>query len=89
MTYLEAPEPLIPPNATKPPLRLCYYFNASDRVQVAKLSSGSHRDWEKVVFPCDRILFDAPEDALLEVYASNDRQAVLTHRLSCRELACD
>ena len=87
--YLKEPEPSTTPVAAPAPTRLCYYFNPSSRVQVAKLVGRSLNDWERVVFPRDRILFDAPESAWLEVYSQDDRQTVLEQRLSCSQLACN
>ena len=52
-------------------LILCCYFNATSNVQVA--TSKKLPDWsfEQVVFPGQRLLFEAPSDAYLEIHSSH------------------
>jgi hypothetical protein len=52
-------------------LYLCCYFNATSHVQVA--TSKKLPDWSfnRVVFPGQRLLFEAPSDAYLEIQTSH------------------
>ena len=67
---------------------LCYYTNTRDRVQVIRLDDGSDRNWQRVVFPRERLMFDALATAVLEVYEGGEDGDRLFERLDCRELAC-
>ena len=66
---------------------LCVYVNASDRVQVVRLTECPRAELERVVFPGQRLMFEAPADAVLEVYAGND-EPELQERVACGDLAC-
>ncbi len=65
---------------------LCVHVNASDRIQVVRLTECS-AELERVVFPGQRLMFEAPADAVLEIYAGND-EPELQERVACGDLAC-
>lgn len=46
---------------------LCYYENATSQVQIARIANIPNWLFERVVFPHQRLLFEALPDALLEV----------------------
>ncbi|MEL7083161.1 MAG: DUF1830 domain-containing protein [Cyanobacteria bacterium P01_A01_bin.3] len=77
---------LVPPIAELAAETLCVYVNASDRIQVVRLTECS-AELERVVFPGQRLMFEAPADAVLEVYAGDD-EPELQERLLCGDLAC-
>jgi hypothetical protein len=47
--------------------RLCYYINITPQIQLARLVHSSNRGFEHVVFPRQRLLFEAPPEAWLEI----------------------
>ena len=65
---------------------LCVHVNASDRIQVVRLTECS-TELERVVFPGQRLMFEAPLDAVLEIYAGDD-EPELQERVVCGDLAC-
>ena len=65
---------------------LCVHVNASDRIQVVRLTECS-TELERVVFPGQRLMFEAPTNAVLEVYAGDD-EPELRERVACGDLAC-
>ena len=65
----------------------CFYINASDRVQVVRLTGSPHIDLERVIFPGQRLMFEAPLEAVLEVYAGEE-EGELQQSLACSDLAC-
>ena len=77
---------LVPPIAELAAEILCVHVNASDRIQVVRLTKCS-AELERVVFPGQRLMFEAPADAVLEVYAGDD-EPELQERLLCGDLAC-
>lgn len=65
---------------------LCCYTNSSSHIQVVR--SEEVPDWyfERVVFPGQRLLFEALSVAQLEVYTGTLATAILTDRVSCESL---
>lgn len=46
---------------------LCYYINATNQVQIARIANIAACYFERVVFPGQRLLFEAVPEAILEV----------------------
>ncbi|MGF1493169.1 MAG: DUF1830 domain-containing protein [Microcoleaceae cyanobacterium] len=65
---------------------LCHYLNDTPSVQVIRVSNITGWYLERVVFPTASLLFEALEEAELEVYQPSDRGVELLHRISCRAL---
>ncbi len=66
---------------------LCYYVNQSTDIQVLRISSIANFYFEKVVFPSERLLFDAPHAASVEIFAhaGSAPQVVPCSQLQVRE----
>jgi hypothetical protein len=56
---------------------LCYYENATTQVQLARIANIPNWLYERVVFPGQRLLFEAIPDALLEVHVCTTSMALL------------
>jgi hypothetical protein len=65
---------------------LCCYINASSRIQVARLSHLSEGDWEHILFPGQRFMFDAPPEAMLKIYKSAALSATSPEHILCQTL---
>ena len=65
---------------------LCYYQNRTSRLQVIRGSEWPQWNLERVVFPGQLFLFEAPLNADLEIYDSNATNAVPLERIQCRRL---
>ncbi len=65
---------------------LCYYVNRSDRVQTIHISQFPDRRFERVVFPKQRLLFEASPTARLEVYRSSVDGGIFLEEISCDTL---
>lgn len=65
---------------------LCCYINATDLVQVARLASEQDDWFERVVFPGQRLLFEAQPEELLEIHTGKMANAILTDKISCDRL---
>ncbi|MGB3405098.1 MAG: DUF1830 domain-containing protein [Microcoleaceae cyanobacterium] len=65
---------------------LCCYYNATDQIQIARISN--IHDWylERVVFPHEYFLFEAPLMAELEVYQETNSIPQLLNKLPCDSL---
>lgn len=64
---------------------LCYYENATNQVQLARIANVPNWLFERVVFPNQRFLFEAIPDALLEVHVCTGSMALLD-RIPCLRL---
>ncbi len=63
---------------------LCCYINRTDKVQIGRIVNIEQWYFEKVIFPQQRLLFDAPPEAELEIYADDRAE---TTRIQCKEIA--
>jgi hypothetical protein len=66
-------------------LLLCHYKNTTAQIQVARISNVDQWYFERVVFPGQDLLFEAPSAAKLEIYGGGVT-ALLVERLPCRNL---
>ena len=67
---------------------LCSYINATSEIQVARITNIDNWYFERVVFPGQRLLFEAVSDAMLEIHTGMMATAILTDTISCEQL-CD
>lgn len=77
----------LPSNATQ--RILCCYVNATSQIQIARISNIPNWYFERVVFPGQRLLFEALPDALLEIHTGNMASAIISDNISCRRLQID
>lgn len=63
---------------------LCYYENVTSQVQVARIANIPNWLFERVVFPQQRLLFEALPEALLEV--RNSSNTSLLDEIPCPRL---
>ncbi|HEY9724879.1 MAG TPA: DUF1830 domain-containing protein [Chroococcales cyanobacterium] len=61
--------------------RLCCYTNATSQLQVIRIANISNWRFEQVVFPKQRLLFEAPSNAEIEVQTSYLGEAVLVTKI--------
>jgi hypothetical protein len=70
----------------KPPLMLCCYQNHTPKIQVIRSVHQQqipHWHLERVVFPGQRLLFEAPVHSKLQVYTSQSAGTLLDDTVSC------
>jgi hypothetical protein len=65
---------------------LCSYINTTPHIQIIKITNIRDFYFEKVVFPSQRILFEALPEAQLEVFTSELMHAIIKDRILCQEL---
>ncbi|MEQ9666727.1 DUF1830 domain-containing protein [Coleofasciculus sp. G2-EDA-02] len=69
--------------------RLCSYANTTSSLQVIRIGNPSAYSFERVVFPGDRVLFEAASEAQLEVLSPYLGQAIKIEKIACRQLQVD
>ncbi|MGQ9872108.1 DUF1830 domain-containing protein [Leptodesmis sp.] len=65
---------------------LCCYTNQTGQIQVIRISNIQNWYFERVVFPAQRLMFEAPSEAHLEVHVGSMASAILADRISCKTL---
>jgi hypothetical protein len=75
-----------PTSCDRSTLALCCYVNFSSQIQIARISSVPNWYFERVVFPGQRLLFEAPVVAQLEIHTGEMTSAILSDRISCDTL---
>lgn len=74
------------PPETKKTMLLCHFFNHRNQVVIARISNIPNWYLERVVFPAQRFLFEAPEEAVLEIH-SPEQGTIHEDTIACRELS--
>ncbi|ALF55579.1 hypothetical protein ACX27_26470 [Nostoc piscinale CENA21] len=66
---------------------LCCYVNATSKIQVARISNIANWYFERVVFPGQRLVFEAPVEAQMEIHTGMMASAILSDTIPCDRLA--
>jgi hypothetical protein len=65
---------------------LCCYVNATSKIQVARISNIPNWYFERVVFPGQRLVFEAPPEAQMEIHTGMMASAILSDTIPCIRL---
>ncbi|MBV9388504.1 MAG: DUF1830 domain-containing protein [Chroococcidiopsidaceae cyanobacterium CP_BM_ER_R8_30] len=65
---------------------LCCYVNATSKIQIARISNIPNWYFERVIFPGQRLVFEAPLEALLEIHTGMMATAILSDKIPCERL---
>jgi len=68
---------------------LCCYVNATSKIQVARISNIPNWYFERVVFPGQRLVFETPREAQLEIHTGMMASAILSDNIPCDRLAIE
>jgi Domain of unknown function (DUF1830) len=68
-----------------PEKALCCYVNATNKIQIARITNIPSWYFERVVFPGQRLVFEALPQALLEIH-SGMMSAILADTIPCDRL---
>ena len=66
---------------------LCSYVNATNQIQVARITNVPNWYFERVVFPGQRLVFEAISCGILEIHSGMMASAILSDRIPCKRLA--
>ena len=69
-----------------PAIILCCYVNATSKIQIARISNVENWYFERVVFPGQRLLFEAVATANLEIHTGMMASAILSDTIPCERL---
>lgn len=68
---------------------LCCYVNATSKIQVARITNIQNWYFERVVFPGQRLMFEAAPCAQMEIHTGMMASAILSDTIPCERLAVD
>ncbi|MGK7931071.1 MAG: DUF1830 domain-containing protein [Microcystaceae cyanobacterium] len=66
---------------------LCCYVNATSQIQVARISNIPNWYFERVVFPGQRLVFEALPGSMLEIHTGMMASAILSDTIPCERLS--
>jgi hypothetical protein len=66
---------------------LCCYVNATSKIQIARICNIANWYFERVVFPGQRLVFEAPLEAQMEIHTGMMASAILSDTIPCDRLA--
>jgi Domain of unknown function (DUF1830) len=82
MVMTQVLDPLSPDDAQI----FCCYLNSTSQIQIARISNIDNWYFERVVFPGQRLMFEAPTHAYLEIHTGVMASSILSDKISCEEL---
>jgi hypothetical protein len=62
---------------------LCYYANVTNLVQVVRIGNIPNWYFERVMFPGQRVMFEAAAEAVLEINSGAVPSAILSDKIPC------
>ncbi|MDJ0520288.1 MAG: DUF1830 domain-containing protein [Okeania sp. SIO2F4] len=65
---------------------LCCYVNATSQIQIAKISNVPNWYFERVVFPGQRLVFEAVIGACMEIHTGMMASSILSDTVPCDRL---
>jgi len=68
---------------------LCCYVNATSQIQVSRITNIPNWYFERVVFPGQRLMFEAPPSAQIEIHSGMMASAILSDTIPCERLRID
>lgn len=65
---------------------LCCYVNTTSKIQIARITNVPNWYFERVVFPGQKLLFEALPEAQLEIHTGMMASAILSDTIPCDRL---
>lgn len=67
-------------------LILCCYVNKTSHVEIIRITNVPHWYFERVIFPGQRLIFEAPVIAKLEIHTGTAISSILSETIDCQKL---
>jgi Domain of unknown function (DUF1830) len=64
----------------------CCYINATSKIQIARITNISNWYFERVVFPGQRLLFEALPEGQLEIHTGMMASSILSDTIPCTQI---
>ena len=66
---------------------LCCYVNATNQIQIARITNVENWYFERVVFPGQRLVFETLSNAFLEIHSGMMASSILSDTIPCKRLS--
>nr|WP_199303592.1 MULTISPECIES: DUF1830 domain-containing protein [unclassified Synechocystis] len=73
----------------QPSALFCCYVNATNQIQVARITNVPNWYFERVVFPGQRLVFEAVPSAQLEIHTGMMASSIISDTIPCEQLSID
>mgnify|MGYP001792070280 FL=1 len=77
------------PSSDNSAVILCCYVNVTSKIKIARITNVPDWYFERVVFPGQRLLFEAPGSAHLEIHTGMMASSILSDTIPCDRLMID
>lgn len=67
-------------------LMLCYYINGTGKTLIARITNIPNWRFERIIFPQERLFFEAPPNAQLELHRNGEFPMSLVDSIPCSYL---
>ena len=64
----------------------CCYVNSTSQIQIARITNVHNWYFERVVFPGQRLIFEAPIYGYLEIHTGMMASSILSDKIPCQQL---
>ncbi|MBE9202434.1 DUF1830 domain-containing protein [Synechocystis salina LEGE 06099] len=71
----------------QPSALFCCYVNATNQIQVARITNVPNWYFERVVFPGQRLVFEAVPSAQLEIHTGMMASSIISDTIPCEQLS--
>ncbi|WP_449416951.1 DUF1830 domain-containing protein [Phormidium nigroviride] len=68
---------------------LCFYTNGTRFIQIIRMADMAEPSLERVVFPGQRLLFEALPEAFIEISTANLTATTITKKIQCAAIQVD
>ena len=71
------------------PKILCFYSNGTRFIQIIRMANIAEPGLERVIFPGQRLLFEALPEAFIEISTANLNARIITKKIQCASIQVD
>jgi Domain of unknown function (DUF1830) len=64
----------------------CCYVNSTSQMQIARITNIHNWYFERVVFPGQKLIFEAPSYGYLEIHTGMMASSILSDKIPCKQL---
>ena len=65
---------------------LCCYANVTNQIQIARITNIANYNLERIIFPGQRLMFEAVLNAQMEIYTFTTGTPILLDKITCKWL---
>ncbi|WP_017719989.1 DUF1830 domain-containing protein [Kamptonema formosum] len=65
---------------------LCCYINVTERIQIVRVPQLTNGFCDRVIFPGERLMFEAKPEDLLEIHSAKPANIILSQKIPCARL---